>query len=156
QDEVHQRRCHRLLTRGRRAPSSRSRFAPATRDGCKNPCARRKAVWWDTMSSRLSGTALVVDDDLTLGMVLASQLKQAGIDARRVSSAEEALKAFAASPFDAVLTDLRMPGRDGLSLLREMKQIAPDVPIVMLTAHGTIPVAVEAMKAGAADFLTKP
>jgi DNA-binding NtrC family response regulator len=99
---------------------------------------------------------LVVDDDRAVGMVLAALLGQAGYDAHHVSSGEEALAALASRRIDAILSDVRMPGMDGLELLAATKKRAPDVPVVLITAHGTIPLAVEAMKAGAAEFLTKP
>ena len=99
---------------------------------------------------------LVVDDDRPLGIVLTGLLRQAGIEAEHVGSAEDALSRFEARPFVAVLTDLRMPGMDGLELLRELKSRWEHVPVVMLTAHGSVDTAVEAMKAGAADFMTKP
>jgi DNA-binding NtrC family response regulator len=99
---------------------------------------------------------LVVDDDRAVGMVLASLLKQAGHEAHHVASGEEALAALASRGIDLVISDVRMPGMDGMELLGEVKQRAPDVPVVLLTAHGSVPLAVEAMKAGAADFLAKP
>ncbi len=99
---------------------------------------------------------LVVDDDRAVGMVLAALLGQAGYDAQHLSSGEQALAALAGRRIDAILTDLRMPGMDGLELLAEVKKRAPEVPVVLITAHGTIPLAVEAMKAGAAEFLLKP
>jgi DNA-binding NtrC family response regulator len=108
------------------------------------------------MTVNATGKVLVVDDDAAVGMVLVGLLSQEGIEGRHVTSAKEALAVFAAEPFDAVLTDLRMPGMDGMALLKELKRRAEEVPVIMLTAHGNVPVAVEAMKAGAADFLTKP
>jgi len=101
------------------------------------------------------GSVLVVDDDAAVGLVLVGLLTQGGLAARHAASAEEALRVFASSSFDVVLTDLRMPGMDGMALLRELKQRA-DVPVIMLTAHGNVPTAVAAMKAGAADFMAKP
>ncbi|MDQ3031141.1 MAG: sigma-54 dependent transcriptional regulator [Myxococcota bacterium] len=89
-------------------------------------------------------------------MVLASLLKQAGHEAHHVSSGEEALAALTSRGIDLVITDVRMPGMDGMELLGEVKQRAPDVPVVLITAHGSVPLAVEAMKNGAADFLLKP
>jgi two-component system response regulator AtoC len=99
---------------------------------------------------------LVVDDDRAVGMVLAALLTQAGYDAQHVSSGEQALAALAARRLDAILSDVRMPGMDGLELLAAVKKRAPEVPVILITAHGTIPLAVEAMKAGAAEFLLKP
>ena len=99
---------------------------------------------------------LVVDDDAPLGLVLVGLLTQAGYSAKHVTSAEEGLRVAMSSRVDAVLSDLRMPGMDGIQFLREMQARAPEVPVVMLTAHDTARNAVDAMKAGAKDFLSKP
>jgi DNA-binding NtrC family response regulator len=99
---------------------------------------------------------LVVDDDRAVGMVLASLLTQAGFLSHHVTSGEAALAALTSRGFDLVLSDVRMPGMDGMELLSEVKQRAPDVPVLLITAHGSVPLAVEAMKNGAADFLLKP
>jgi DNA-binding NtrC family response regulator len=101
-------------------------------------------------------TVLVVDDDDALGMVLTGLLAQAGYEALYVQSAQAALDAIGQRAIDVVLTDLRMPGMDGMQLLRELARRAPEIPVVMITAHGTVALAVEAMKAGAKEFLTKP
>jgi two-component system response regulator AtoC len=76
--------------------------------------------------------------------------------AKWVASGEAALTALEGEAFDAVLTDVRMPGLDGMGLLDRIGALQPDMPVVLLTAHGTVPLAVEAMKRGAADFLLKP
>ncbi|AKF05027.1 sigma-54-dependent transcriptional regulator [Sandaracinus amylolyticus] len=99
---------------------------------------------------------LVVDDDRAVGLVLASLLKQAGYESHHVASGEDALAALASRAIDVVISDVRMPGMDGMELLGEVKQRTPDVPVLLLTAHGSVPLAVEAMKAGAAEFLLKP
>lgn len=99
---------------------------------------------------------LVVDDDGAVGMVLASLLTQAGYQSHHVKSGEEALASLVSRGFELVLSDVRMPGMDGLELLTEVKRRAPDVPFLLMTAHGSVPLAVEAMKHGAADFLQKP
>ena len=99
---------------------------------------------------------LVIDDDRAVGMVLSSLLAQAGHDAHHVSSGEEGLAAIASRAIDLVISDVRMPGMDGMELLADVKRRAPDLPVILLTAHGTVPLAVEAMKAGAAEFLLKP
>ena len=99
---------------------------------------------------------LVVDDDRAVGAVLAALLAQAGHEARHVASGEEALAALLSGRTDLVLSDVRMPGMDGLELVGEVKKRWPDVPVILLTAHGSVAMAVEAMKAGAADFLQKP
>ncbi len=103
-----------------------------------------------------AGSVLVVDDDAAVGKVLALLLTQAGHEAEHAPSAEAALSRLDARPFDVVLTDLQMPGMDGLALLREIGRRFGDVPVILLTAHGTVPAAVEAMKSGAVDFMLKP
>ena len=108
------------------------------------------------MNDSSSGSVLVVDDDRAVGTVLMGLLRQAGYEASYVSSAEEALARVTSRPVDVVLTDLRMPSMDGMELLEKLAERAPGVPVIMLTAHGTVETAVEAMKRGAADFLSKP
>ncbi|HTQ47909.1 MAG TPA: sigma-54 dependent transcriptional regulator [Polyangiaceae bacterium] len=99
---------------------------------------------------------LLVDDDAAMGKVLAALLAQEGMDPQHVPRAAEALAALDLAPFDLVITDLRMPGMDGMTLLGELTRRRPELPVIMLTAHGTVPLAVEALKAGAADFVLKP
>ncbi len=99
---------------------------------------------------------LVVEDDTAVGTVLAAQLRQAGYEARCVPSGNDAMHALGTRHVDLVITDLRMPGMDGMELLRRVRAEWSDVPVVMITAHGNVPVAVEAMKAGATDFVSKP
>jgi two-component system response regulator AtoC len=99
---------------------------------------------------------LLVDDDAAITTVLGSLLKQEGLQVTCAASAAEALVALGKQPVDLVVTDLRMPGMDGMTLLRQVVRSHTDVPVVVLSAHGTVSLAVDAMKAGAADFLTKP
>ncbi len=99
---------------------------------------------------------LVVEDDEGLGLVLAGILTQAGFQAEHVLTAEAGLSVLEREPFDAVLTDLRLPGLDGLGLLKRVQAMGVGVPVLMLTAHGSIGTAVEAMRSGASDFLQKP
>jgi len=98
---------------------------------------------------------LVVEDDLAVGKVLVSLLTQGGIDAEHVPSADRALLAIEKAPYDVVVTDLKMPGMDGMALLRQLRD-SHDMPVIMITAHGNVQLAVEAMKAGAAEFMSKP
>jgi DNA-binding NtrC family response regulator len=106
--------------------------------------------------SNPSDAVLVVDDDAAIGKVLVALLRQRGLDAAHVSSAEEALTALEARPYDVVLSDIRMPGMDGMDLLDRIAGHFPGLPVVLLTAHGSVALAVEAMKRGAADFVQKP
>ena len=106
----------------------------------------------------MSPRILVVDDERNIRRVLQALLEADGYDVQVAADGDEA-RAFlrrARPPFDAVLTDLRMPGCDGLALLRWTRETHPDTPVVMVTAHGTVDVAVEAMRDGAFDFITKP
>ncbi len=99
---------------------------------------------------------LLVDDDESVGTVLSALLVQDGFHVRYARNAQEALAVLESQPVEVMITDLRMPGMDGLELLRCTKARWPEVQIIMLTAHGSIPLAVAAMQEGATDFLVKP
>ncbi len=99
---------------------------------------------------------LVVDDEPKLGKLAAEMLQRDGHAVVRAGGGREALVAIAAQPFDAVLTDLRMPDVDGLAVLRAARARKPPLEVVVMTAFGTAESAVEAMKAGAADYVMKP
>ncbi len=101
-------------------------------------------------------TILVVDDDTAIVTVLGLLLKQAGYAVETAEDGTEALSLVARRSIDAVITDLRMPGMDGMRLLDALQERAPDLPVVMLTAHGGVADAVDAMKRGAAEFMLKP
>jgi two-component system response regulator AtoC len=104
----------------------------------------------------LKGNVLLVDDDPAVAKVLGALLAQAGLTTHTARDGQEALALLARKPIDVVVSDVRMPGMDGMQLLSEVAKGWPDVPVILLTAHGTVPLAVEAMKAGAADFVLKP
>jgi len=103
---------------------------------------------------------LIVDDDLAVRTSLKLLLKQAGYPAQAVTTAAEALAVVRETPPRLVLMDMNFSldttGADGLALLREVKQLAPQVPVILITGWGSIGLAVEGMKAGAAEFVTKP
>src|SRR5437763_5270714 len=104
----------------------------------------------------MADRVLVVDDEQSLRKVLAATLQREGYEVQVASDGEEALAALDRDGADVVVTDLVMPRMDGLSLLRKVVVSHPDVPVIVVTAHGRIDSAVEAMKAGAFDFVTKP
>ena len=104
----------------------------------------------------MSKRVLVVDDDESLRRVTQVQLEQAGFETTTAADGTEALNILQKSPADLVITDLKMPGMSGIELLRRIRADYPDVLVVMLTAFGTVETAVEAMKAGAYDYITKP
>jgi len=99
---------------------------------------------------------LIVDDETNVRRVLGTLLEQAGYQTTRAGGGREALDLVRSQDPDLVLTDLKMPDIDGMQLLEQLKAQFPEIPVVMLTAHGTVEKAVEAMKRGAHDFLTKP
>jgi two-component system, NtrC family, response regulator AtoC len=104
----------------------------------------------------LKGSVLLVDDDPAVAKVLGALLAQAGLTVHTTKNGAEALAVLEQKPIDVVVSDVRMPGMSGLELLAEVTRAYADVPVVLITAHGTVPMAVEAMKAGAADFILKP
>src|SRR5512145_3455008 len=99
---------------------------------------------------------LLVDDDKDLLQLIAMRLTAAGYAVTAVESGEAALAALAVSRPQVVVTDLRMHGMDGLALFDAIHREAPALPVVILTAHGTIPEAVAATRRGVFGFLTKP
>ncbi len=108
------------------------------------------------MAEPLKGSVLLVDDDPAVAKVLGALLGQAGLSVHTASRGDEALALLGRKPIDVVVSDVRMPGMSGLELLAEVGRSWPDLPVILLTAHGTVPLAVEAMKAGATDFALKP
>ena len=102
---------------------------------------------------------LVVDDEPNLRKVLGALLQQAGHEVVTEPDGESGLARVKSSPrgtFDVVISDLRMPGMDGMQLLKALVEEDPGLPVIILTAHGTVDTAVEAVKSGAFDFLEKP
>jgi nitrogen regulation protein NR(I) len=99
---------------------------------------------------------LIVDDEPNLRKILAAQLSRDGYDVMTAEDGEQGLAALREHHIDLVITDLKMPKVDGMELLREALRLDPDLPVVMITAHGTVDTAVEALKTGAFDYLTKP
>lgn len=99
---------------------------------------------------------LVVDDDKGVRTALDVNLGKAGHTVVLATHVDEALVALHEGPFDLVVTDVRMPGSTGLDLLGAVRSKWPDVPVVVMTGHGSVPDAVSAMKAGATDYLIKP
>jgi two-component system, NtrC family, response regulator AtoC len=99
---------------------------------------------------------LIVDDEPNLRKILAAQLSRDGYEVMLAEDGEHGLAMLRENHIDLVVTDLKMPKVDGMTLLREALRESPDLPIVMITAHGTVDTAVEALKLGAFDYLTKP
>ena len=99
---------------------------------------------------------LVVDDEKSMRDLLAITLQKAGYDVTLAEGGAAAIEAIRRDPFDAIITDLRMPKVDGLQVLRAAKEQSPDTAVIMVTAMASTETAVEAMKLGAYDYITKP
>lgn len=99
---------------------------------------------------------LIVDDELNMRLVLAAMLKKEGYEVASAADGSEALQILKSGPVAAVVTDLKMPQIDGMELLGRVSRKYPDIPVIMITAHGTVATAVEALKKGALDYITKP
>src|SRR6185295_1809148 len=104
----------------------------------------------------MSMRVLVVDDQEDIREIMTLELNNAGYHAESYESAAAALTALEKSRWDVVLTDLRMPGMDGMQFLKEIKSRDADMAVILITAHGTVNLAVDAMRDGASDFLLKP
>lgn len=101
-------------------------------------------------------TILAIDDDDSLRRVVEYNLMEEGYRVITAADGPSGLRAYQRQPVDVVLTDIRMPGMEGIELLARLKAMQPELPVIMLTAFGTIDSAVEAMRLGAFDYLTKP
>lgn len=99
---------------------------------------------------------LVVDDDSSIASNLVELLQKVGYSAEAVSRGEDAIERCAAQNYDVALVDLLLPDMDGIHVLEEIKRNSPKTVVIMITAFGTIPNAVEAVKKGASDYITKP
>jgi DNA-binding response OmpR family regulator len=98
----------------------------------------------------------VVDDEHDIRFSLHRALTRAGYDVALASSGEEAVNLIARQPFSLVLTDIKMPGIDGLTVMRKAKELCPDTAVILLTGYATLESAIEALRQGAVDYLTKP
>ena len=98
----------------------------------------------------------IIDDDEAVRESVAFLLDSAGIGSRAYASAEQFLSSFSAESTGCIVTDVRMPGTTGIDLLRRLGEIGSTVPAIVITGHADVPLAVEAMRLGAVDFLEKP
>ncbi len=101
-------------------------------------------------------TVLIVEDEKAQRMVLAGDLKSRGFNVLESESVENAVDVISANTVDVVLSDLKMQGASGIDLMRKLKNINPEISVIIMTAYATVETAVEAMKVGAYDFITKP
>ncbi|MEM8962832.1 MAG: sigma-54 dependent transcriptional regulator [Acidobacteriota bacterium] len=106
--------------------------------------------------SALHGRILIVDDEPKMATAVATALRRSGHRCVTAPDAREALRIFADEPADVVVTDRRMPEIDGIELMRRLRADDPELPVILITAYGDVRSAVEAMRDGAFDYLTKP
>ena len=99
---------------------------------------------------------LIIDDEVTLAKNTARFLEKSNHDVNTAETALEGVKAFKENPPDIIVLDYKLPDKDGLSVIAEIRELDANVPIIMVTGHGSITLAVNAMKAGANDLMTKP
>jgi two-component system response regulator GlrR len=157
-----------MSTRSRLARNSQSvpasMLAPSKNAGIVSAAAarvgqdRRSSTAERPDSRTLDSTAavLIVDDDEDLCELLQLRFSSVGYDVTIAPTGRDALAALAQQRFHALILDVRLADGDGLQLLRDVREHAPELPVIVLTAHGTIELAVEAMRRGAFGFLTKP
>jgi two-component system, NtrC family, nitrogen regulation response regulator GlnG len=104
----------------------------------------------------MTSSILIADDEDALRWVLEKGLRQAGYEVTSVKDGAAAIRAVELAPYDLVFLDVRMPGVDGLAALARMRELRADACVVVMTAHGTMETAIQAMQRGAYDYLTKP
>lgn len=107
-------------------------------------------------TSQEQGSVLIVDDDSDMRELICDVLRSRGHQVTSVANGEEALLRLRTDNYETILSDLRMKGMQGTELLMEVKRLYPDVGVILMTAFGSVDTAVEAMKRGASDYLTKP
>jgi FixJ family two-component response regulator len=103
-----------------------------------------------------SKAVLIVDDEKNIRLTLAQALESLNLETQTAASGDEALAKLKDGDFGLILLDIRMPEMDGMEVLRRVREVRPDIRVIMITAYGTIEFAVEAIKLGAVDFLQKP
>src|SRR6185436_1309120 len=108
------------------------------------------------MASHTSLRILFADDEKSLQEFMRSELPRLGHEVTVCPDGRAAMKALEKGTFDAAILDLRMPGMNGIEVLEHLKKVSPDTEAVMMTGHASMETAVEAMRLGAADYITKP
>jgi len=102
------------------------------------------------------GSVLIVDDEHNIRLTLSHALETLEVGIDTAANGEEALAKLKEKEFTLVLLDIRMPGMTGIELLRKLRELRPDIRVIIMTAYGTVESAVDAMKLGAVDFIQKP
>ena len=104
----------------------------------------------------MSEKVLLVDDEKEFLEIMSERMKAKGMEVSTAESADQALSILGKESFDAIVMDFQMPGMDGMEALKSIKNMNPELQIILLTGYATVEKTVEAMKIGAADFLEKP
>src|SRR5215470_16815840 len=104
----------------------------------------------------MAEAVLVADDEPGVRESLAEILRDAGYDVQTAADGTAALAALEARDFGIIVTDLRMPGADGIAVLRRAREVSPQTLVLVMTAHGSVDTAVEALRTGATDYILKP
>jgi DNA-binding NtrC family response regulator len=99
---------------------------------------------------------LLVDDEVEFLEPMKARLERRGIACATAASGEEALKVLGSSPIECAVVDVKMPEMDGLELLRRLRRLYPEIPVVLLTGHASVELGVQGMELGAFDYLLKP
>ncbi|PJN96676.1 DNA-binding response regulator, partial [Amaricoccus sp. HAR-UPW-R2A-40] len=108
------------------------------------------------MNGTLKPCVAIIDDEADMRESVAQWLSLSGFEPMRFEAAESALKELASDFPGVIVSDIKMPGMDGMALLRRIQSIDPGLPVILMTGHGDVPMAVEAMRIGAFDFVEKP
>ena len=104
----------------------------------------------------MTARVAVLDDEQRMVDVLRMMLSRDGYEVEGFVRSDDALEAIAERPVDVLITDLRMPGPDGLEVLRRARAVVPDLPVILVTAHATVQTAIAALREGAFDYVEKP
>src|SRR5690606_9465906 len=116
----------------------------------------RHSLFLRSSSYRTMSNILIIDDEKAIRKTLGEILSYEGYKIEEASDGEEGLKKYREKTYDVVLCDIKMPKVDGIEFLEKARQINSDIPIIMISGHGTIETAVEAVKKGAFDYIAKP
>src|SRR5579871_6206649 len=134
----------------------RKKKARSSRSFCRSPAANQKVNPQPrSMNTPVKGRILIVDDELVVRDSLARWFAAEGYESKALGSAREALE-LADRQWDLALLDIKMPGMDGMELQRRLKESDPDLLVIIMTGHATVETAIQALKCGAYDYLTKP
>src|SRR3990172_8961741 len=132
------------------------RAAAPRSESCSRPPRRSRSPPKALAMSEAPARLLVVDDEENMVHFLPKLLRGEGFEIEGAGTGEAALEKLRAGPFDLVLTDLKLPDTDGIEILKAAPELHPETVVVLITAYGTIGSAIEAMRAGGYDYVTKP